>query len=307
LKGWIFDIQRYAIHDGPGIRTIVFLKGCLLRCAWCCNPESQSFTYDLQFRKAICQQCGSCVKACHLQAVHPDLGVDEMFKIDRQRCDLCGDCVQSCPHEALTLIGEQMAVEDVLKAVSRDMDIYRRSGGGVTLSGGEPLAQPGFSAAILQACHDSNIHTAVETTGCVQWTVFERILPFTDLFLYDLKHADSRVHLVGTKSGNELILKNLQRLHDIGAQIMLRIPLIPGFNTDQVSLVQLAKLASSLRLNEVHIMPFHQFGKGKYQRLGRNYSMAEQPGLRESPARDEILLRAKEYFSDYGLQAIVGG
>lgn len=307
VRGLVFDVQRYSIHDGPGIRTAVFLKGCPLRCLWCCNPESQRSEVEIEFREKLCQECGACARACPLGAVNPDLTRASGVKIDRDLCDHCGLCVEACPYGALRFSGQPRSVDEVLALVLRDAPFYRRSGGGITVTGGEPMAQPAFTRALLEACHERNVHTAMETTGNVQWALYESVLPHTDLFLYDLKHTDDAAHRRLTGVSNRLILENARRLSEAGASMILRLPLIPELNLDGVHLRAAAALAASLRVVEVHLMPFHQLGKDKYRRLDRAYSLAGLSGLRESTEGQERIRWACEILARAGLKVIVGG
>jgi len=306
-RGLVFDVQRYSIHDGPGIRTLVFLKGCPLRCLWCCNPESQRAAPEVEFRASLCQRCGRCLAACPLGAINPDLAAPPAAKIDRGRCDVCGACAAACPNGALRLVGRWLTVSQALAEVQRDAAYYRRSGGGVTLSGGEPLAQPAFAAALLRACYERNIHTAVETTGFVAWGTLAKVLPFTDLFLYDLKHVDPRVHAGLTGVSNALILDNARRLVAAGAALTLRLPLIPGYNADEANLAAAAQFAGELGIGEVHLMPFHQLGKDKYGRLGLDYTLGALTGLRDTAAGLAEIRRARDTLAERGLQVHVGG
>jgi len=307
LKGLVFDIQRYSIHDGPGIRTVVFLKGCPLRCLWCSNPESQKDSIELEFRSSLCEQHMLCFGICPHAAIHPDPKVDPPGKIDFQKCTLCGDCVRICPTGALHFIGQEMTTGQVFQEILKDISFFRKSWGGVTLSGGEPFAQPEFSLEILQRCYQRNIHTAVETSGQVNWDVLQKALPLTGLFLYDLKHLDPHTHLEYTAVPNELILSNLSRLVDSGANVILRIPLIPGFNMDEEHLQSVGDLAARLEIKEVHLMPFHQFGKDKYTRLCRPYLLGDQKGLQDTPEGRALLDQAVRLVGRPGLKVQVGG
>jgi len=307
LKGLVFDIQRYSIHDGPGIRTVIFLKGCPLRCQWCSNPESQSGAIELEFRSALCEHCGQCIPACPENAIHPDPFITPDEKIDYLRCDLCGECARVCPTGALHLIGQEYAAEEILEQVLKDVAFYRRSGGGVTLSGGEPFFQSEFSLELLRLCYERGIHTAVETTGQVNWTVLANSLPFTDLFLFDLKHLDAQVHKQFTGVSNATILDNLNRLAEAGAHIIIRIPLIPGVNLDDEHLRAVGELASRLAINEIHLMPFHQFGRDKYTRLCRPNLMDDVKGLQDTPQGRAQIDRAVQMVKRPGINILVGG
>lgn len=304
-RGLVFDLQRYSLHDGPGIRTIVFLKGCPLRCLWCCNPESQRMSPEVEFRDHLCRRCGRCRQACPLGAVNPDLHCPPADKLDRARCTACGECARACPAGALRVVGEWMTVEAVLSVVRRDAAYYRRSGGGVTLSGGEPLAQPAFALALSRACHDANIHTAVETSGCAAWEHYQALLPYVGVFLYDFKHMRPADHKRQTGVDNELILANARRLAAAGASIVARIPLIPGHNLDDANLDATAAFVAGLGASEVHLMPFHQLGKGKYRRFGRAYALDTLAGLYE--VAPEAIQRARAHFQAHGLAVQVGG
>jgi pyruvate formate lyase activating enzyme len=303
----VFNIQRYSIHDGPGIRTVVFLKGCSLVCQWCSNPESQSNRPEIEFIHSLCRQCGSCLEACPLGAIHPDLWVKPVEKIDREICDRCGLCLQACPGSALRWMGREQSAEEVFDLVQHDAAYYRRSGGGVTLSGGEPLLQAGFCQELLQRCYNANVQTALETAGNVSWKAFEKVLPYTDLFLFDLKHLDPAAHMRLTGASNKQIIANLERLSECGAEIILRLPLIPGANTELAHLRSLAEWSRTLELVEIHLMPFHQFGKDKYSRIGKAYSLASQPAMRDTPQGLEILQDAVDIFSACHPKVLVGG
>lgn len=254
MTGTIFDIQRFSIHDGPGIRTTVFFKGCNLRCLWCHNPESQSAQPQLMFYKDKCVGCGECKKVCP-RAFTPD-------------CVSKGDCVAACRHGAREMSGATGMAESVIDTVLRDKAFYKTSGGGVTLSGGEPLLQPEFALEILKACKESGIHTAVETAGNVSFAVFEKILPFVDLILYDIKGIDPENHKKNTGVSNERILENARALAESGKDILFRMPYIPGYNDTEAPAV--ADFARSLG-KEVELMAYHEIGMGKYAALGRDY------------------------------------
>jgi pyruvate formate lyase activating enzyme len=307
LKGIVTHIQRYSIHDGPGIRTVVFFKGCPLSCLWCCNPETQSFKPELEFIKNLCQQCGQCVKICPEKAVNSELFCPEQAKIDHQKCTVCGKCALVCPSGALKIIGEEMEAEAILTLIKKDGAFYRRSGGGVTLSGGEPLFQPDFAIQLLRACHNLNINTAIETCGLAAQNIFEQTLPFTDLFLYDIKNLEPLKHQRLTGASNELILSNLRWLRKKNAHVILRLPLIPGLNMDKENLQSVSRLVNDLGIEEVNLMPFHQMGKDKYSHLGRDYQLAEQIELRLDEKQKKNLVDFQEYLRSEKVNVVIGG
>lgn len=270
LTGRIFDIARFSVHDGPGIRTTVFLKGCPLRCIWCHNPEGIKQQVQLSYTVQKCLLCGDCVQDCPNQALSlHDTGII----IDRNRCQLCGECVDACPPQALRLYGRDISVDDLLKVVLADRAFYEQSGGGVTLSGGEPLLQPAFCAAFLQACHDNGLHTALDTSGAVPFAAFEKVLPHVDLFLYDLKHIDPDEHDNLTGRDNQDILSNLTRLGQLSVPLEVRIPCLPSINDGVV----FEKMASFLRtipsLLRVRLLPYHDLARSKFAAVGMIDSM----------------------------------
>ncbi len=261
--GMIFNIQRFSIYDGPGARTTVFFKGCNLSCKWCHNPESIPAHRLLEFYPDKCIGCGKCVSVCPA-AAH---GVDEngSHGIDRSICTRCMTCVDTCFAEALVCVGETVGAEQVIRAVMAAAEYYK-GGGGVTFSGGECMQQIDFLAGVLAALHEKGIHTAVDTAGYQPWEKFEKILPNTDLFLYDVKAADSDTHKKLTGVPNELILENLQKLSDLGKRIWVRVPFIPGYNDGEME--GIARRLAGLAVEKTEIMPFHRLGEGKYIALG---------------------------------------
>jgi glycyl-radical enzyme activating protein len=269
--GVIFDIQRYSIHDGAGIRTLVFLKGCPLRCLWCCNPESQSSGPELSLNAARCIRCGLCVETCPVKAI--DAQPDGDLTTDRSTCRICGACCEACPMGGRVVRGQLVTVPDLLREVERDRMFFRVSGGGVTVSGGEPLLQARFVADFLSACRHSGIDTAIETCGFARWEEFALVLAHTDTLLFDIKHVDSDAHSRLTGVGNDLILANLRHAVDSKARIVLRMPLIPGYNADPTAVKSVADLARMLGIFELHLLPYHGFGEAKYAALGRAYPL----------------------------------
>ena len=307
MNGTITHIQRYSIHDGPGIRTVVFLKGCPLRCAWCSNPETQSFQPEVEFVASQCTRCGTCIRVCRFGAIHPDVDCPEEEKINRALCTACGECAERCPSGALRMVGEEVSVEAVMETVLKDKAYYRRSGGGITLSGGEPLAQADFAEALLSTCHRINVHTAVETSGATTTGVLERILDITDLFLYDVKHMDDRRHRELTGISNQGIIANLRWLRGKGAAVILRVPLIPGLNSDEENLRATADLAAELGIGEAHVLPFHQMGRDKYRHLGRAYALKDEGDAHLSEEGREALATARQILEERGLRVFTGG
>ncbi len=286
MQGVIFDIQRFSLHDGGGIRTLVFLKGCPLRCPWCCNPESQSDGPELLLFPARCLRCGACHGACAHGALLPSpAGIPG---VDRARCQGCGACAAACPALARVTRGQTVALRDVLREVERDRVVFRASGGGVTVSGGEPLRQPDFTQALLEACRARGLDTAIETCGHVPWEACARVFPHADAVLFDVKHLDPVAHRRAVGADNALILANLRRAVEQGANVTLRLPLIPGFNEDAGTVRAVAALAGALRIPELHLLPYHGLGEAKHHALGRPYAPA---GLRPPPGERLELLR----------------
>lgn len=256
VTGRIFDIQKFSVHDGPGVRTIVFLKGCALRCRWCCNPESQKSE------------------------------IQTMIQNGKEK-----------------IVGKDVSVSEVMETVKQDMPYYRRSGGGLTLSGGEMLCQSEFAYALLRTAKESAINTAVETTGFAKWETIEKLLPFIDTVLMDIKHINSEKHKEFTTKSNELILENAKKIAENAKKLIIRVPVIPTFNDTEAEIGEIAKFASSLKgVNEINLLPYHSFGRDKYEGLGRKYMMGDLP----SPT-DQQMQKLKTVAESYGLKCKIGG
>ena len=300
MNALVTDIQGYSIHDGPGIRTLVFLKGCGLECQWCSNPECISPKPEIGFFKSLCTRCGKCIGACSEQALQGESG--QLPALDRARCSGCGKCAAFCYYQALVLYGNLMTVEEVFNAVNRDSLFYQASGGGVTVSGGEVLLQPQFVCGLLDKCRQVGIHTCIETAGYGPESALRQILPYTDLVLYDLKDCDSHKHRRYTGKPNELILTNARTVAGSGVEVLFRMPLIPGINDDLNNIKETADFLKGpgIRAFRIELMPYHRLGKGKYESLGRPYPLADLP----APDPDQVE-RVKNDFKDLGISCTI--
>ena len=293
----VFEIERFALNDGPGIRTVVFFKGCPLACRWCSNPESQRAEVELVYRPRRCLACGRCVEACGQKA----LELAQAVVIDRERCTACGDCVRACNTAALTLAGSRLAVGEILREVLRDEAFYRNSGGGVTFSGGEPTAQPQALRALAGLCRESGLHTCLETCGFCGWETLRDTLPVLDLILFDLKHLDEARHEELTGVGNALVLANFRRLLEAGKAVVARFPLIPGTNDDPRHLERVGEfLAGCSPGMRVDVLPYHRLGSSKYAGLGREYALDCL-----TPPSAERAQEVRDFFQARGLAARV--
>ena len=286
----IANIQGYSIHDGPGIRTVVFLKGCPLRCRWCANPENLQDKVLVGFLSNLCKHCFRCAESCPRGAILPDAD----RRIDREKCDDCAKCTEACFYDALVRYGEEKTAEEVFDKVRRDKIFYDSSGGGVTVSGGEPLTHADFVAELFTLCRGEGVNTCVETCGCVPRSAFEKILPLTDTFYFDLKLMDSGLHREYTGQGNGQILSNARFLAGSGANILFRQPLIPGVNDDEENIRATSDFIRSLGRPELQLqlIAYHRMGASKYAALDLPYAMEELKPM--DPAQVEAVRKAYE-------------
>lgn len=301
-EGKIFNIQKYSIHDGPGIRTTVFLKGCPLHCQWCHNPESQGMMEQLMFYPDRCIGCRRCVAVCPHEAIQFSSAAGSL-SFQREKCWDCGACAGVCVSGARELAGRNISVEEVIAEVEKDRIFYDESGGGVTLSGGEPLMQPQFLRDLLEQCRKRDFHTTVETCGLANADLLKEISSRVDLFFYDLKLMDAARHEAYTGVGNGQILANLRLLADIQANVIVRIPVLPGINTDEENIRQSGEFVASLkRVKEVHLLPYHKGGMEKYKRLGLSYRLPEM-----APPENALMNKLADWLREYGLGVKLGG
>ena len=299
-KGIVFDIKKFSIHDGPGIRTTVFMKGCPLRCWWCHNPESQRLKPEIMLREERCILCAACLDVCAQGAISVN---GNGVVTDRELCVQCGLCAEICYAEAREVVGREMSVAEVMAEVEGDLSFYDESGGGVTFSGGDPLMQRDFLLGLLIACREKEIHTAVDTSGSFSWQTVEKVRPYVDLFLYDVKMMDDERHMEVTGVSNRLILQNLELLSARGHKIVIRVAIVPGINDDEENIRRTGAFAASLPyLEGVSLLPYHDTAVHKYASLNRVYQMGDV----EHPA-DERMAALAEILRGYGLDVKIGG
>jgi len=302
VQGVIFNIQHYSIHDGPGIRTTVFIKGCPLRCLWCQNPESQLLQPEVFFNQEKCVGCGQCAAVCPCGAIEIQEG---KARTNRERCKGRGKCAEVCPYEARSLMGRHVTADEVFHEVAKDEAFYESSGGGVTLSGGEPLAQPEFAAAILRLCKEAGLHTAVDTCGYAAWETIKEVLQYADLVLFDFKHMEPAKHQEYTGVPNRLILENAKRIYrELRRAMWARIPVVPGYNSTKENIRATAEFISRELGSQVkvHLLPYHKMGEVKYKRLER-----EDGVLHIEPLEEEKMEELKKIVESFGLETVIGG
>lgn len=299
--GIIFDIQRYAIHDGPGIRTIIFFKGCPLNCLWCHNPEGKTMEQEFMWTKERCLECRTCQNVCTKGAISFS---EDSLLLDKGRCDICGVCVEGCHSHALEMVGKSMTVSQVMDEIAKDTLFYDESGGGVTFSGGEPLMQPDFLHSLLETCKEQGINTAVETCGYADSAILLRIGEHVDLFMYDLKVISDKKHVKFTGVSNRRILENLKMLSQTGQEIVVRFPLVPGVNDNEEDLLELGSFVSSLKnIRELNILPYHKAGVEKFNRLVKP---KDSPFVSDPPSAEE-LSEIENKLKAFGLKIKIGG
>ncbi|MBS7641437.1 MAG: glycyl-radical enzyme activating protein [Candidatus Bathyarchaeia archaeon] len=300
MKGLILNIERFSIHDGPGIRTVVFLKGCPLRCIWCSTPDGQNMFPELEYFSHKCIKCGRCIDACPKKAI---VKLNDEIVTLRYECTLCGKCVEKCLSGARKIVGKEMTVEDVLKEVEKDMVFYSSSGGGVTLSGGDPISQPEFSAAILKMCRERGINTCIETSAYGDWGSLAKMLAYTDFLYVDIKHIDPLKHKKFTGKSNRKILKNIENISKSypDMPVVVRVPVVPGYTDDMENIRAIALFVSGLGKNfKIELLPYHRLGIHRYEALSRPYLLRDL-----MPPPHEHIKTLKRFIESYGVKVIM--
>jgi pyruvate formate lyase activating enzyme len=310
-KVLITDIQRFSVNDGPGFRTNVYLKGCMMRCQWCHNPETIAAHPELYWKRHLCVQCGACLQACPRDAIRPPIPAAQAqqegstyYKVDRDRCDFCMKCVDACLYEALEIVGKPMTIGEILAEVEQDRPFYDNSGGGMTLTGGEPTLHAGFARMLIEGAKERGLHVCLDTNGCCDWQVLKTITEQVDIVLFDLKHVDPVLHKQWTGVSNELILENLGLLSETAKEIWVRIPVVPNYN-DSIDLHNRTSYLLSRfgrGIVRVDLLPFHNWCQDKYRWLGRDWPLREveslEPVFLEIPA---------DIYRSRGFETTVGG
>lgn len=300
MDSLILNIQKYSIHDGDGIRTTVFFKGCPLECKWCHNPESQDYKPAIMYNKEKCTSCGRCSTKCPQEGIRL---VDNLFPVPRDLCTACEACVDQCFNEAREIAGKPYSQEELMKEIEKDKMFYEESGGGVTLSGGEVMTQDlDYLLGILKSCDKKGYRVNIDTCGYASYDRFEKILPYVDTFLYDLKHMDDEKHRVLTGKGNQLILENLKKLHEANAKIHIRIPLIEGINTSDEEITDMAEFVKDIKITKLSLLPYHAIGNSKYERIDMDYE-----GTDYQAPTEERLEELQAIFKKYHIEAKIGG
>lgn len=299
MKGTIMNIQKYSIHDGPGIRTTVFFKGCPLRCWWCHNPESLRCKHQVMFFEERCTGCGICAKRCPQNAITMN---GKIPVVDQSKCNLCGHCTDFCFNNAREYVGKDVTVKELMDEIKKDEMFYDESNGGATFSGGEPLVQVDFLNEVLKACNERRIHTTVDTSGYSSWENLKKIADKVDLFLYDLKFIKNDKHKKYIGVSNEGILENLKNLSDLGSNIYVRMPIIAGINDDDEHIEGSIEFLSDLNILQVNLLPYHKMGMDKYSRLEMEYKLS---GM-EKPT-DERMAEIADQFKKSGIKVKIGG
>ncbi len=296
-KGIIFNIQKYSVNDGPGIRTVVFFKGCPLRCKWCSNPESQSPKVQVLWDHKKCVHCLHCTSVCPQHAISE---VQGRIHIDHIRCIGCLRCVNECPQYALTSEGEEKDVQRILDIVLQDVPFYEESGGGITLSGGEVMAQPDFAYDLLKAAKEEGLHTCIETTGFTSKETFCKVIEKVDYILMDMKHANPVKHKTGTNVTNDIIIENMKYALSTGKPVLPRIPVIPGFNDTLEDAEEISNLLAKIKADSCQLLPFHQFGENKYELLGMEYAYKDKNAYHRDDLQEYL-----KVFTDKGIKAFM--
>ncbi|SFD40988.1 glycerol dehydratase activator DhaB2 [Clostridium uliginosum] len=297
-NGVIFNIQKFSLHDGPGIRSIVFFKGCPMSCLWCSNPESQEIAPQILFNKNLCTKCGKCSLACDKLAVD----ITSQYRINKDKCKVCTKCVDNCLSGALVLEGKECSVHEVIEELKKDSIHYRRSNGGITLSGGEVLLQPDFAVELLRRCKSYGWHTAIETAMYVGNEAVKKVIPYVDLVMVDIKSMDSEIHKKFTGVDNKVILENIKLTDEISKELIIRVPVIEGFNADIKSIKNIAEFSKDLKnLKRIDLLPYHNYGEGKYEAIGREYELKEL-----STPNEEKMNTLKSIVEDMGIICTIG-